>query len=441
MLDEFQELDNLVQKILKMSEKDIQKNYKKTLEELRTTIRKQYDKYEKGGKLDIKEMSKYDRLKKFDDEIKIKLYQLYKNNNALINATLTNICETTRDIVVDTAQNKTKKSLIAIKKTLDIEKTVNEEMAGLHWANRTAHHRNEVIYQVQKTLKEGLSYGSTYKQMSDRLTEKLNGDVLKPIRIIRTEGARVHASTQMQSLDKIAEKGVKMTKKWLSAKDERVRDMHRQMHGISVAYEDDFALPDGTKTKMPHLSGVAKHDINCRCIVTIDFAKNIDKNTNFKGNLENWKVVDSKNSKTVTELHEYDIDGVKYKVDGRHVKLDYDSNEKNIADIIAQKYGKDVQMVPRILEPKKCRTPDYLINGEKYDLKSPTGSGKNTIYDIVKSSKNQADNCIIALNKTNLSMEDVEEQINKIYKSKHTEFIKEIVLFKDNQIIRAYYKK
>lgn len=278
-MDKFEELDNLVQKILKMSEKDIQKNYKNTLEDLRTTIRKQYDKYEKSGKLDIKEMSKYDRIKKFDEEVKDRLSNLYKDNNSLINATLTNICETTRDVVIDTAEKKTKKSLMAIKKNLDVEKTVNEEMAGLKWADRTAHHRGEVIYQVQKTLKEGLSQGSTYKEMSDRLTETLNKDVVQPMRIIRTEGARVHASTQMQAFDKMAEKGLKMTKKWVTAKDERVRDMHRQMDGVVVPYEEDFTLPDGTKTKMPHLSGVAKHDIHCRCIVTIDFKENSSKNT------------------------------------------------------------------------------------------------------------------------------------------------------------------
>ena len=124
-MDKFEELDNLVQKILKMSEKDIQKNYKNTLEDLRTTIRKQYDKYEKSGKLDIKEMSKYDRIKKFDEEVKDRLSNLYKDNNSLINATLTNICETTRDVVIDTAEKKTKKSLMAIKKNLDVEKTVN----------------------------------------------------------------------------------------------------------------------------------------------------------------------------------------------------------------------------------------------------------------------------------------------------------------------------
>ena len=285
-MNEFEELDNLVQKILNMSEKDIQKNYKNTLEDLRTTIRKQYDKYEKNGKLDMKEMSKYDRLKKFDEEVKDRLSNLYKDNNSLIKATLTNICDTTRDVVIDTAEKKTKKSLMAIKKNLDVEKTVNEEMAGLKWADRTAHHRSEVIYQIQKTLKEGLSQGSTYKEMSDRLTEKLNKDVVQPMRIIRTEGARVHASTQMQAFDKMAEKGLKMTKKWVTAKDERVRDMHRQMNGVIVPYEEDFTLPDGTKTKMPHLSGVAKHDIHCRCIVTIDFAKNIDDSNKVR-NVEN----------------------------------------------------------------------------------------------------------------------------------------------------------
>ena len=290
---QFLNLDKKVQEILKKSTKTLTKNYKRTLEELRTTIRKLYDSYEIEGKLTLNEMSKYDRLQKLDNNIKTSLTKLYSENSALTKATLINICEITRDITIDTIQAKTVKSLIPIKKTLDIDATVNEKMAGLHWSERMGHHRNDVIYSVQKTLKEGLAQGSTYKQMSDRLKDELGGNVVKPMRIIRTEGARVYASTQQQSLNAIANTGLKMMKKWVSARDERVRDMHYKMDGVTIPYEDDFVLPDGVVTKMPHLTGYARHDIHCRCIITVDLAENQDVENpqkisyNNKGNEDN----------------------------------------------------------------------------------------------------------------------------------------------------------
>ncbi|MGP1568551.1 MAG: phage minor head protein [Peptoanaerobacter stomatis] len=279
---EFEKLDKKVEQILKKSEKTLTKNYKKTLEELRTTIRKLYDKYaDSESKLSMDTMSKYGRIENLEKDIITSVARLYKDNNKLIKATLTNICVTTKDNIVDVMQEKTNKSLMSIKKKLDIDNVVNEKMAGLHWSTRMNHHRSNVIYEINSTLKQGLAQGSTYKDMSDSLKDKLGANVLYPMRIIRTEGARVYASTQKQSLDKISDKGLKMLKKWLSAKDERVRSQHKQMDGVIIPYEDDFVLPDGLKTKMPHLSGYAHHDIHCRCIVTIELAdtkENVQEN-------------------------------------------------------------------------------------------------------------------------------------------------------------------
>lgn len=291
--DDMQRLNKLIESIIAKSEKNIVVNYAKTLEGLRTSIRKLCDKYaDKDSKLSFAQMNKGNRLNDFEKDITQNIAKLYKNNSNLIKATLDNVFITTKDKTIDSVEaNKPKKvkSLLSIKKEIDIDKTVNEKMAGLHWSERMGHHRNNVIYNVNSTLKAGLAQGSTYKEMSDVLSKSLNGDVLQPMRIIRTESARVYSSTKMQSLDKCAKAGIEMVKIWHSVKDERVRTQHSQMDGVTVDYEDDFTLPDGTKTKAPCLSGVAKHDIHCRCFITTDLKefykdKDIQKSTNEKNN-------------------------------------------------------------------------------------------------------------------------------------------------------------
>ena len=71
-------------------------------------------------------------------------------------------------------------------------------------------------------------------------------------------------------------------------------------------------------------------------------------------------------------------------------------------------------------------------------MKIPTGSGKNTIYDLVRKSKAQADNFIICLDNTVLGIDDVDLQIKTIYSSKHTQSINEIILIKNGEILKVF---
>ena len=144
-----------------------------------------------------------------------------------------------------------------------------------------------------------------------------------------------------------------------------------------------------------------------------------------------WKKVPIENAKNADYLTEYEVNGVAYKVDSKCVLLDHSEEEREIADILAKKYG-------RILYPQRIKTPDYLIEDEKYDLKSPTGSGKNTIYDLVRKSKAQADNFIICLDKTLLELKEVELQIKTIYSSRHTKNINEVILIRDGNILKIF---
>lgn len=332
-------------------------------------------------------------------------------------------------------------------------------MAGLHWASRMGHHRSNVIYNVNATIKANLSKGSTYKEMSDTLSKALNGDVLQPMRIIRTESARVYSSAKMQSLDKCRQSGVDMVKIWHSSKDERVRSQHREMDGAVVDYDDVFTFPDGITTKAPCQSGAAHHDIHCRCFITVDLKEfyqdkdlqssktdddentNLLANTAFKDNTEYWEKSTKVKPSLVQDLQEYSINGSTYKVDGKHILLDYSKEERKIAEIIAKEYGKSVKMVPRVVYPKNIKTPDYIIDGIQYDLKTPIGKGKNTIYDMIKGKSGQSKNFIVNISKTKLSFEQVDEQIKYIYKSKHTKFVDEVLVVEKGKILKSYKRK
>lgn len=156
-----------------------------------------------------------------------------------------------------------------------------------------------------------------------------------------------------------------------------------------------------------------------------------------------WQPVSLEKAKSVNDMMEYAINGTKYAVDGSRVVLDYKPYEREVAEIIANKYGKEVQMVPRIDMPQRIRTPDYLIEGVPYDLKHIMKSGKRTLYNRIKEAKGQSNNFIIDLTGNSLSDDEVLEQIETIYRSNHTRFVQNIVIMHDEEIKKAFsrYKK
>ena len=119
----------------------------------------------------------------------------------------------------------------------------------------------------------------------------------------------------------------------------------------------------------------------------------------------------------VSEMNFWEHDGQKYQVDGKHVVLDYSQKEKEVGEWLSKLFGKHVQMAPRVNYPKDIPTPDYLIDGMKFDLKEISGSGKNVFDNASKKAKEQAENIVFDITNTNLSEQEIFKQLEKIYKS------------------------
>lgn len=264
--------------LLSNQEKNVVANYKQKLREIRETILEQYEQY--GGKdgLALDDMLKYDRINKLDAKITSILIKLYTENSKLTRNILRESYRKTYSNTINLASNQSGKTIRGILKNVDVTETINERMGGLKWIERYGRHRNELIYKIQNEVKDGLQRGIPYTEMSKNLREAMEGDVIRPTTIMRTEGGRVTAKAQKNSLDHADKQGVTMMKTWNTSKDERVRGQketdqadHVSMEGQTVPYNEPFILPDSTRADAPRLTGVAKHDINCRCFMTVEF--------------------------------------------------------------------------------------------------------------------------------------------------------------------------
>lgn len=136
-----------------------------------------------------------------------------------------------------------------------------------------------------------------------------------------------------------------------------------------------------------------------------------------------------------------DEQGNKYKVDNRNVKIKHTEKEKEIAKVLGRIYGGSVKLIPVVLNPKGIKTPDYIVNGEKFDLKEIFGNGKNTLDTAISKKKKQSNNFIFDISETAMNKDEVIRQIEKIYISNNRTWVDTTILIKDNEVLKIYKRK
>lgn len=170
-----------------------------------------------------------------------------------------------------------------------IKAAVENPVSGLTLKDTLEKNRKEIVYEVKKAVGVGLMNGDRYTTMARRIAQQLDGDYKKAVRIARTEAGRVREAGSLaaaQSADRelrAGQSGLRLTKTWKTMKDEKVRPQRRRkgkggwssrmghganhmiLEGQTVLADQEFDLMDGHTAPAPLNSGIAGHDINCRC--------------------------------------------------------------------------------------------------------------------------------------------------------------------------------
>lgn len=113
----------------------------------------------------------------------------------------------------------------------DVMETVDKKVAGKTWRERT---------------EEYFANGGT-------------GDDL--VRIADTE---MHRIANTAALDTAKAAGAK-NKTWVTMLDDKVRETHDYLEGVTVGIDDEFITYDGDRATAPGLFSLASNNVNCRC--------------------------------------------------------------------------------------------------------------------------------------------------------------------------------
>jgi HK97 family phage portal protein len=123
---------------------------------------------------------------------------------------------------------------------------------------------NEIVEAVQDAVSAGFDEGETIDQITDRINDVYDfAASTRAERIARTETASAANAGNQEAMKQT---GVEK-KEWLSSRDEKTRETHKEMDGQVVGISEDFVSPSGARLQFPgDPDAPAEERINCRCV-------------------------------------------------------------------------------------------------------------------------------------------------------------------------------
>jgi hypothetical protein len=104
--------------------------------------------------------------------------------------------------------------------------------------------------------------------------------------------------------------------------------------------------------------------------------------------------------------------------------------ELSAADLLANYFKADVEFVPR----SNMKSPDFLINGIAWELKSPTGTGKYNVQHQIKAAAKQSRNVVFDARRSKIHITRIRNEVN--HQFKHSMAIKRLLLIdKNNNVV------
>ena len=119
---------------------------------------------------------------------------------------------------------------------------------------------------ISSEISRGISTASPYAEIARNIRSHANITVNQSMRIVRTEGNRIHNRSVLDAALKAKARGADTVKVWDATLDGVTRPHHRQLDGQVRELEEDFEV-DGLTACAPLNFGVAAEDCNCRCVL------------------------------------------------------------------------------------------------------------------------------------------------------------------------------
>ena len=119
--------------------------------------------------------------------------------------------------------------------------------------------------EMQKALFTEIA-GETFEDRINRYMEHF--DVESIVRVVESEITRDYAAGGRDTAKAVQRAGVSVKKTWNTVGDEKVRDQHIPLHGITLDLDDVFVTYSGDSAQAPGGFSDPALNVNCRCWLT-----------------------------------------------------------------------------------------------------------------------------------------------------------------------------
>lgn len=102
-------------------------------------------------------------------------------------------------------------------------------------------------------------------------------------------------------------------------------------------------------------------------------------------------------------------------------------HELSAATLLTNYFQADVEFILRANQ----KTPDFLINGLRWELKSPTGSGKNNIERQLQIGLKQSRNIVFDARRSKIHISKIRSELSRRFKL--VKSIKRLILIEKNK--------
>lgn len=324
------------------------------------------------------------------------------------------------------------------------------------WTNK-----EKLVNELNTTLTQSIIRGESPQKAIEQISKRMKVSRYNAGRLIMTESCAISTMAQKGCYKELGVEKFEFvatldssTSDVCRSMDGHVFDMSDYKIGINVPplhcfcrsctvpyYEDDFGsvgerATRGDDGKTYHVSANMKYDEW--------YSKFVDKK-----DIEQYKDVTQEilNGKrgtgSVIKRNDITVEGVTYKVDGKNVKLEPSENEIRVAELIKNKLGRKVELLPRVNRPDGIKTPDYLIDGIRYDLKSMMNASKmNSVDNVIRKSKGQSNRFVIDVsNNKSLKVDDFLKMSKDIFSNVYRSFVEEIMIISNDEIVAILQRK
>ena len=124
---------------------------------------------------------------------------------------------------------------------------------------------NNLKKKIRQEITRGIAGGMTYNDIARNITATTRTPLSNARRIVQTEGHRIQQASTFDAQQASKAKGADVVKQWDSTLDGDTRPTHRKLDGQIREVDEPFE-EDGKKAMFPGDFGDPAEDCNCRCV-------------------------------------------------------------------------------------------------------------------------------------------------------------------------------